>query len=54
MKNASQAYEMNKSCPQQNSDTVPSVYEANALTIALLELMYVEHLKLDRVLPECY
>ena len=29
-----------------------SVYEANSLTIALLDLIYIEHLKIDHVLPE--
>ena len=39
-------------CPQWDSNPTPSAYEANALTIALLDLISIEHLKLDCVLPE--
>ena len=30
----------------------PSAYEANLLSIALLDLISVEHLKVDRILSE--
>ena len=30
-----------------------SAYDANALTIALQDSISIEHLKVDRVLPEC-
>ena len=34
-------------------EPVPSAYEANALTIALLDVISIEHLKVDHVLHEC-
>ena len=46
-------YKMKNSCLQWDSNSEPSAYEANALTIALQDLIYFEHLKVDRVLPEC-
>ena len=45
-------YKMKNSCPLWDSNPVPSAYEANALTIALLRLISIEHLKVDYVLPE--
>ena len=44
-------YKMNKSCPQRDSNPKPSAYEANTLNFALL--ISIEHLKLERLLPEC-
>ena len=41
-----------KPCPQWDLILVPSAYEANALSNALLDLIYCEHLEVDRVLPE--
>ena len=43
---------MKNSCPQWDSNLVPSVYEANLLSIGLLDLISVEHLIVDRILPE--
>ena len=45
--------ELQNSCPKGDLNPIPSAYEANALTIALLDLISFEHLKVDRVLPEC-
>ena len=44
---------MKNSCPQRDSKLVPSVYEVNVLTIALLGLISNEHLKVDGILLEC-
>ena len=44
---------MSNSCPQWDSNWVPSAYDANALIIALLDLVFIENLNVDRVLPEC-
>ena len=44
---------MKNSCPQWDSNPVPSAYEANSLSIALLDLISIEHLKVERVLLEC-
>ena len=38
-------YKMKKSCPQWDSNSGPSAYKANALSIELLELMNIDHLK---------
>ena len=45
---------MKNSCPQKYSIRVLSTYEANTLSIALLDLMHVhiEHLKVERFFPE--
>ena len=42
-----------KSCPQWDSNRVPSAYKAKMSTIALLDLIYIEYLKEDPVLPKC-
>ena len=55
---------MKKTCPQRESNPVPSAYEADRLPTAPWDLIYIdwdehtnitdiEHLKIDRVLPEC-
>ena len=44
---------MKYSCPHYDSNPVPSAYEANALTIAQLDLISIEHLKVYRILPAC-
>ena len=36
---------MKNSCPQWDSNRGPSAYEANALSVELLELIYIEQLK---------
>ena len=41
-----------KSCPQWDLILVPFANEANALSNALLDLIYIEYLEVDRVLPE--
>ena len=43
-----------KACQYLDSNPVHSAYEANALTISSLDLISIEHLKVDCVLPECY
>ena len=45
-------YKKKKFCPQWNLNPVPSANEANALTIALLDLLSIENAKVYRVLPE--
>ena len=45
-------YKMNNFCPQLGSNLVPSIYETNSQIIALLDLIFIKHLKVDRVLPE--
>ena len=35
-----------------DSNPVPSTYEVNSLSFALLDLKSIEHLKVDRLLPE--
>ena len=40
------------SCSQWDFNPVPSAYEANALAAVLLELMSIEHFKVDSVLPD--
>ena len=37
-------YKMKISCPQWNSNPGPSAYEANALSVVLLELITIDHL----------
>ena len=37
-------YKMKNSCPQWVSNPVPSAYEVNALTIAHIDLVSIEHL----------
>ena len=49
--NAGRELKMTNSCPQWDSNPEPSAYEANGLTIALLDLKSIEDLKVDRVLP---
>ena len=44
---------MKNSCPQWDLNPVPSTYEANLQTIALLDLISNEHLKVDGILLEC-
>ena len=44
---------MKKSCPQGDSDSGPSAYEANSKNDVPLDQISIEHLKDDRVLPEC-
>ena len=50
-------HQMKHYCTQWDSNPVPSAYEANAQTIELhvhvLNLKYIEQLKVVRVLPEC-
>ena len=46
-------YKMKNSCPQWDSNMFPSAYEATALTIALRDLISIEHLKVYRISPEC-
>ena len=36
---------MKNACPQWNSNSGPSAYEANALSVKLLELIHIDHLK---------
>ena len=44
---------MKNSCPQSDSNPGPSVYEAIALSVEILELTNNDHLiKGDHVLPE--
>ena len=38
-------YKMKNSCPQCNSNLGPSAYEANTLSVELLELINIDHLK---------
>ena len=38
-------YRIKSSCQQWDSNPGPSAYEANALSVELLELIYIEHLK---------
>ena len=45
-------FKMKNSCPQWDSNLIPSVYEANLLSIGLLDLISVKHLIVDRILPE--
>ena len=44
---------MRNSCPQGDSNPGPSAYKANSLSFALLVEISIEHLNVDRVLPEC-
>ena len=44
---------MKNSCPEWNSNFGPSVNEANLLSDALLVEISINHLNVDRVLPEC-
>ena len=44
---------MTKSCRHLDSNPVPSVSEAHALTFAIRDLISIEHLKGDRILLEC-
>ena len=46
-------YEVKNSCPQWGSNSVLSAYEANALTIGPQDMIAIDHLKIDCVLPEC-
>ena len=43
-------YKMQNSCLQWDSNPVPPTYEANALTIALRDLISIELLKVYRLL----
>ena len=43
---------MRNHCPRWNSNPISSAYEVNALTVALLDLISIEYLKVDRVLSE--
>ena len=45
-------YKMKNPCPQWDSNPVLSAYAAKALSIVLLQLIVIEHLKVYRVLPE--
>ena len=36
---------MKNACPQWNSNSGPSAYETNALSVKLLELIHIDHLK---------
>ena len=45
-------FKMKNSCPQWDSNLIPSVDEANLLSIGLLDLMSVKHLIVDRILSE--
>ena len=38
-------YKMKNSCPYWDSNPGPSTYEANALSVELLELLNIDHLK---------
>ena len=42
-----------KTSPKWDSNRVPSACEAKEPTIALLDLIYIEYLKVDPVLPKC-
>ena len=52
---------MKNFCPQRDSNrdlpltkrSIRSAYEANSLSVALLVDISIEHLNVDRVLPEC-
>ena len=48
----SENYKMKNFCPHWDSNPGHSAYEANSLTIVLLDEMSIEHLNVDRVLPE--
>ena len=41
-------YKMKNSCPHWDSNPGPSAYEANALSIELLELINIDHLKVKK------
>ena len=43
---------MKNSCPHLGSNPGPSAYDANALSVELLELIYIVHLKVTAFLPE--
>ena len=47
LRNADREVQKENVFPQWYSNPVPSAYEANELTIALLDLIFVEHLKVD-------
>ena len=51
VRNACRELQNEKSCPQCDSNPVPSPYEAN--TFALLDAISIELLKVDLVLPDC-
>ena len=42
---------MKNSLPKGDSNPVPSAYEANSLSVALLDLISIGNLKVDHVLP---
>ena len=46
-------FKMKNSCPQLDSNPGPSAYEAKSQSVALLDEISIEHLKVDCVLPEC-
>ena len=46
-------YKIKNSWRQWDSNPGPSAYEAKSLSVAVLDQIYVEHLNIDRVLPEC-
>ena len=45
-------YRMENSCQLWDLTPVSSAYEANALSIALLDLIFIKHLKVDHAVPE--
>ena len=48
-------FKMKNSCPQLDSNPVPFAYDANSLGVAPLDLTFIEHFKVDRLLRRvCY
>ena len=45
-------YKMKYSCPQWDSTPGPSAYDAKPLNVALLDEISIEHLNINRILPE--
>ena len=50
----SENYKMKNSCPQWDSNPVPSAYEASALTIATRSDIYLALKRLARLSAVCY
>ena len=44
-------YKMKNACQKWDSNPGPSAYEANALSVELLELIYIAHLKVTAFYP---
>ena len=49
----SENYKMKNSSQHLDLNLVPSAYEVDKLPILLQDLIYIEHLKVDRILPGC-